>query len=121
MSEGIQSKRCQQFAVADLGTAVDKYTQSAVPFRLVRFVVCVSTKVDDRAVVERKSVLNEQHHPFEIEIWDQSRISEMLRDKLAVVAEGQGRGLVGQFGELVFGVVDMGQVPTGAGQHAGTQ
>jgi hypothetical protein len=36
-------------------------------------------------VVERKAVLNEQHHPLEIDIWDQSRISEMLRDKPEVV------------------------------------
>jgi hypothetical protein len=40
---------------------------------------------------------------------------------LAVVAEGQRRGLVGQFGELVFGVVDVGKVGTGGGQHAGTE
>ena len=84
-SEGIQSKRYQEFTVADLDKAVEKYTQSTLPFKLVRLVVGVSTKVDDRAVVERKTTLNEQHHPLEIEIWDQSRISEMLRDKPEIV------------------------------------
>jgi hypothetical protein len=84
-TEGIQSKRYQEFTVADLNSAVDKYTRSTVPFTLVRLVVGVSAKVDDRAVGERKAVLNEQHHPLEIDIWDQSRISEMLRDKPEIV------------------------------------
>ena len=84
-AEGIQSKRYQEFKVGDLNAAVKKYTQSSVPFRLVRLVVGVSARVDDRAVVERKTVLNAQHHPLEIDIWDQSRISEILRDKPEVV------------------------------------
>ena len=53
-TEGIQSKRYQEFTVADLDSAVEKYTRSTVPFTLVRLVVGVSAKVDDRAVVERK-------------------------------------------------------------------
>lgn len=84
-SEGIQSKRYQKFAVANLDSAVEKYTQSTVPFNLVRLVVGVSAKVDDRAVVERKAVLNEQYNPLDIDIWDQSRISEMLRDEPEIV------------------------------------
>lgn len=84
-AEGIQSKRYQQFTVADLNKAVDKYTQSTVPFTLVRLVIGVGCKADDRAVVERKTALNEQHHPLKIDIWDQSRISEMLRDKPEIV------------------------------------
>ncbi|MDP7703357.1 hypothetical protein [Mycobacterium sp. TY815] len=84
-TEGIQSKRYQEFTVADLDSAVEKYTRSTVPFTLVRLVVGVSAKVDDRVVVERKAVLNEQLHPVDIDIWDQSRISEMLRDKPEIV------------------------------------
>lgn len=84
-SEGIQSKRYQKFTVANLDSAVEKYTQSTVPFTLIRLVIGVSIKVDDRAVVERKAVLNEQHSPLDIDIWDQSRISEMLRDKPEIV------------------------------------
>ena len=64
---------------------MEKYTRSTVPLAIVRLVVGVSAKVDDRAVVERKAVLNEQHHPLDIDIWDQSRISEMLRDKPEIV------------------------------------
>lgn len=84
-AEGIQSKRYQQFTVADLNKTVDKYTPSTVPFTLVRLVIGVACRADDRAVVERKTALNEQHHPLEIDIWDQSRISEMLRDKPDIV------------------------------------
>jgi hypothetical protein len=85
IAEGIQSKRHQTFTVAKLNAAVRKYTQSNVPFRLARLIVGVSTKVDDRSVVERKTTLNAEHHPLEIDIWDQSRISEVLRDKPEIV------------------------------------
>lgn len=84
-AEGIQSKRYQQFTAADLDKAVDKYTRSTVPFTLVRLVIGVACKADDRALVERKTALNEQHYPLEIDIWDQSRMSEMLRDKPEIV------------------------------------
>lgn len=83
--EGIQAKRWESFSVADLDAAVEKYTQSTAPFDLVRFVVGVGTTVNDRRVVERQIALNLEHHPLEIEIWDQSQISEMLRDKPHVV------------------------------------
>jgi len=61
-TEGIQAKRYEKFTVADLDAAVEKYTRSTVPFILVRLVIGVSAKVDDRGVVERKAVLNELHH-----------------------------------------------------------
>lgn len=84
-AEGIQAKRYERFSVADFDAAVEKYAQSSLPFRLVGFVVGVSAKVDDRAVAERKIALNAAHHPLEIDIWDQSRISEMLRNKPQIV------------------------------------
>jgi hypothetical protein len=84
-AEGIQSKRYQEFRVADLNAAVEKFTNSTVPFRLGRLVIGVSAKVDERTVVERKTALNTEHHPLEIDIWDQSRISEILRDKPEIV------------------------------------
>jgi hypothetical protein len=96
-AEGIQSKRHQQFTVADLNKAVDKYTRSTLPFTLVRLVIGVSCKTDDRAVVERKTALNEQHHPLEIDIWDQSRILEMLRDKPEIVIKYFGPGAAERF------------------------
>ncbi|ODR05156.1 hypothetical protein BHQ21_15330 [Mycobacterium sherrisii] len=96
-TEGIQSKRYQEFTAADLDSAVEKYTRSMVPFTLVRLVVGVSAKVDDRAVVERKAVLNEQYHPLDIDIWDQSRISEMLRDKPEIVIKYFGPSAAERF------------------------
>jgi hypothetical protein len=80
-TEGVQSKRYQRFSAADLDASVERYTQSSLPFRLVRFVVGVSTKVDDRTVAERKIALNEAHRPLEIDIWDQSRISDCATNR----------------------------------------
>lgn len=96
-AEGLQSKRYQEFTVTDLDSAVEKYTRSTVPFALVRLVVGVSAKVDDRAVVERKAVLNQLHHPLDIDIWDQSRISEMLRDKPEIVIKYFGPSAAARF------------------------
>lgn len=83
--EGLQSKRYQKFTVANFNAAVSKYTKSTVPFTLVRFVVGIACKVDETAIGERKAVLNELHYPLKIEVWDQSRISEILRDKPEIV------------------------------------
>jgi hypothetical protein len=106
-SEGIQSKRRQEFAVSDLDKAVAKFTRSSVPFTLVRLVIGVSARVDDRDVVARKLVLNEQHHPLDIDIWDQSRISEMLRDKPEIVIKYFGRHNINGFDALI-GALDNG-------------
>jgi hypothetical protein len=83
--EGIQAKQVQSFAVADLDAAVDKYTKSTLPFDLVRFVVGVGATVHDREIADRLIELNQAHHPLKIQLWDQSQISEMLRDKPHIV------------------------------------
>jgi hypothetical protein len=96
-SEGIQSKRVQRFTVSDLDKAVEKFTHSTVPFTLMRLVIGVSARIDDREIAERKLVLNEQHYPLEIDIWDQSRISEMLRDKPQIVIKYFGNQTARRF------------------------
>lgn len=83
--EGIQAKQVQRFTVATLDAAVKKYTQSTVPFELVRFVVGVGTPVRNRKVVDRVIALNNEHSPLEIEIWDQSQITDMLRSRPEIV------------------------------------
>jgi hypothetical protein len=80
-TEGIQAKQVQSFTVADFDAAVKKFTSSTVPFELVRFVVGVSTPVRDRNVADRLIALNNEHGPLEIEIWDQSKVTDMLRGK----------------------------------------
>src|SRR6476620_11128092 len=83
--EGIQAKQVQRFTVAKLDTAVKKYTKSTVPFELVRFVVGVGTPVRDRKVADRLIALNSEHGPLEIDIWDQSQITDMLRGRPEIV------------------------------------
>jgi hypothetical protein len=83
--EGIQAKQVQRFTVAKLDLAVKKYTKSTVPFELVRFVVGVSTPVRDRKVADRLIALNNEHGPLEIDIWDQSQITDMLRGRPEIV------------------------------------
>jgi hypothetical protein len=83
--EGIQAKQVQRFTVAKLDAAVKKYTKSTVPFELVRFVVGVGSPVRDRKVADRLIALNNEHGPLEIDIWDQSQITDMLRGRPEIV------------------------------------
>src|SRR5271166_3224896 len=83
--EGIQAKQVQRFNAGKLEAAVKKYTNSIVPFELVRFVVGVGTPVRDREVANRLIALNNEHSPLEIDIWDQSQITDMLRGRPEIV------------------------------------
>lgn len=83
--EGIQAKQVQRFTVGTLNAAVRKYTSSNAPFQLTRFVVGVGRQVRQREIADRLIALNKEHKPLEIEIWDQSKITDMLRTRPELV------------------------------------
>lgn len=85
--EALQAKRYSTFTVADLDDAVDRYARPSSPFRLARLIIAVDSTVDDAAVDEHVVTLNHTHRPMDIAIWDQQRISEMLRTKPDIVAK----------------------------------
>lgn len=95
--EGIQSKRYATFTVADLNNAVDKYLSSDLPFTLAKLAIGVSRRTNERKIVERLIALNVAHKPIEIELWDQDRLSELLRDRPDIVIEFFGTQTAARF------------------------
>lgn len=93
----IQSKRYQTFAKADLEKAVDKFLNSSFPFTVNRLIIGVACTVTERSIIERLTELNTTHHPLHIEIWDQERISELLRDQPRIVIEFFGPATAERF------------------------
>lgn len=93
----IQSKRYQTFTRADLDKAVDKFLDSSFPFTVNRLIIGVACTVTERSIIERVTELNTTHDPLHIEIWDQERISELLRDQPSIVIEFFGPATAERF------------------------
>lgn len=96
-AEGIQSKRRQTFTKTHLDDAVKKYTQSTLAVPLARLVIGVATPVAERKVIEHLITLNVALQPLEIEIWDQNRLSDMLRAHPQIVFEFFGAATATRF------------------------
>ena len=86
-AEGVQGKRYQKFEVGDLDKAVAKFLKGKLAFPVERLAVGVSCEANEKKVVERLIELNQQHARVEIEIWDRSRLSELLRNRPDIVRE----------------------------------
>ncbi len=95
--EGIQSKRWQKFTESDLDAAVSKYTRSTLSFTIVKLAVGVATPAHSREIVERLIELNVALKPLVIEIWDQTRLSEILRSHPQIVMEFFGPATASKF------------------------
>ena len=95
--EALRARRYPVFTVADLDDAVDRYARPTSPFRLARLIIAVDSTVDDAAVDERAATLNDTHRPMDIVIWDQQRISAMLRTKPDIVVKYFGARAAQQF------------------------
>lgn len=96
-NEGVQGKRYQTFTVGDLDKAIGKYLGGSLPFVICRLAVGVSCHANDRKVVNRVIQLNQQHAEVDLEIWDQERLSEMLRNRPDIVREFFGEATAVRF------------------------
>ena len=86
-AEGVQGKRYATFTVGDLDAAVTKFLDGSLPFEIRRLAVGVSCDAHEKNVVQRMMRLNLDHKPIEFELWDRSRLSEMLRSRPEIVLE----------------------------------
>ncbi len=96
-NEAVQAKKYQSFSLRDLNAAVDKYLDGSLPFRIVRLAIGVSCTANETALTARLLELNQKHVGIEFEIWDQGRISEMLRDRPNIVREFFGEVTAARF------------------------
>lgn len=84
----IQSKRHEKkFTKADFDEAIDKFLGSEFPFAVNQLIIGVACTVTERSIIERLTELNATLAPLHFELWDQERISELLRDQPQIVIE----------------------------------
>lgn len=103
-----QVKRYEEFTVADLKAAVRRFQRDRRPFRPRRFVVCVSSTVDRTQFIEVLDNLRREVD-FELDLYDQTRLSEMLRGRPDVVRR--------LFGEAWVSVFNRGVLPEPPAPH----
>lgn len=96
-AEGIQSKKWQTFTEADLDAVVSKYTDASLPFTINKLAIGVASQAHERKVTERLMELNIALRPLEIDIWDQTTISAMLREHPQIVMEFFGGATASRF------------------------
>lgn len=75
-----QARRWATFSDTDLRQAVEDYAVGRRPFNAKRFVVCVSSPARRTEVLEELARLRESHD-FDIDLYDQERLSGMLRQR----------------------------------------
>lgn len=93
----IQSKRYQKFTKADFDSAVRKFLDSQFPFEVPHLIIGVACSVTERSIIEELTRLNESDSSLRVEIWDQIRIGELLRDYPEIVIEFFGTATAQRF------------------------
>ncbi len=86
-AEGIQSKKYVKFTKADLDAAVEKFNEGTTPFPVPRLVIGVACSGHEAKVAQRLVEINKNRDGLEVEIWDNERLSELLRDRPEIVRE----------------------------------
>lgn len=91
-----QARRWPAFSVRDLRQTVEGYALGRRPFGAKRFVICVSSSARRTEVLEELARLRGSYD-FDIDIYDQVRLSEMLKQRGDIV-----RRLFGEEWERLF-------------------
>lgn len=86
-AEGIQSKKYVKFTKADLDAAVEKFNEGTTPFPVPRLVIGVACSGHEAKVAQRLVEINKNRDGFEVEILDNERLSELLRNRPEIVRE----------------------------------
>jgi len=94
---GYQAKRYASFTERDLAKAVEDYTRGERPIRVVRLVIGVATLAERTQIVDELAAQRERHPDLEVELYDQRRLSELLRDRASIVREFFGDLVVQRF------------------------
>lgn len=80
-----QVKRYQAFSAAQLSTAVKKYADGDRPFSATRLVVIVACDAHETATVNELASLRTAYPDLTIDLWDRTKLSEMLVDQPWIV------------------------------------
>jgi hypothetical protein len=82
---GYQAKRYAEFTERDLANAVEDYTQGRRPIKVVRLVIGIATVAERTQVIDELVAQQDRNPDLQIELYDQRRLSELLRDRPDIV------------------------------------
>jgi hypothetical protein len=82
---GYQAKRYAHFTERDLANAVEDYTQGQRPIKVVRLVIGIATVAERTQVIDELVAQQDRNPDLRIELYDQRRLSELLRDRPDIV------------------------------------
>lgn len=82
---GYQAKRYADFTERDLARAVEDYTQGERRIEVVRLVIGVATVAERTQVIDELVAQRERNPDLQIELYDQRRLSDLLRDRPDIV------------------------------------
>lgn len=101
-----QVRKWRTFSDCDLRHAVEDYAAGARPFDAKRFVLCLSSSADRTEIVEELHRLRARHdlNLDEIDLYDQRRLSEMLKQRGDLVRR--------LFGDPWHRIFCLGELPT---------
>lgn len=83
----LQSKKVKKFEASDIVKAIEAFQSTTRPFEVSRFILGVSAEVRNTRALDKFKELKGEIDPVELELWDQSFISEKLRSRPEIVVE----------------------------------
>lgn len=83
----LQSKKYKRFGAADIKAAVKKFRTTERPFSVDRLIIGVARTVRSTGAIEELAEQKKTLHPISLELWDQQRLSYLLRGRPDIVIE----------------------------------
>jgi hypothetical protein len=92
-----QCKNVQEFSESDLVGAIKKFTDGGRPFNPRRLVIAVATAANRTQLIRKLEDARPEQPDLILELWDATRISELLRDRPRLVEQFFGEDVARRF------------------------
>ncbi|WP_458115676.1 hypothetical protein [Arthrobacter sp. D2-10] len=83
----LQSKKYRKFGAAEIKSAVNKFRTTERPFSIDRLIIGVARSVRSTGAIEELAEQKKTLHPISLELWDEQRLSYLLRGRPDIVIE----------------------------------
>lgn len=83
----LQSKKSKKFGAAEIRSAVKKFRTTERPFSIDRLIIGVARTVRSTGAIEELAEQQKTLHPISLELWDEQRLSYLLRGRPDIVIE----------------------------------
>jgi hypothetical protein len=92
-----QCKNVPEFSESDLTRAIAKFTDGRRPFSPKRLVIAVATTANRTQLIRKLEDARPMHPDLTLELWDATRIGELLRDRPRLVEQFFGEDVARRF------------------------